>query len=54
MLLDHLEAILHYCRTKVPMGVVEVVNGSVRALLRRRRGYRDMKSAAEGAALGCY
>jgi hypothetical protein len=27
MLLDHLEGILNYCRTKVPMGVVEAVNG---------------------------
>ena len=42
MLLDHLEAILNYCRTKVPLGVVEAVNGNIKALLRRGRGYRDM------------
>ena len=42
MLLDHLEGILNYCRTKVPMGVIEVVNGNIKALLRRGRGYRDM------------
>ena len=42
MLLDHLEAILNYCRTKVPMGVVEAINGNIKALLRRGRGYRDM------------
>jgi transposase len=42
MLLDHLEGILHYCRTKVPMGVIEAVNGNIKALLRRGRGYRDM------------
>ena len=42
MLLDHLEGILNYCRTKVPMGVVEAVNGNIKALLRRGRGYRDM------------
>jgi transposase len=42
MLLDHLEGILNYCRTKVPMGVVEAVNGNIKALLRRDRGYRDM------------
>src|ERR1700681_1637478 len=42
MLLDHLEAILNYCRTKVPMGVIEAVNGNIKALLRRGRGYRDM------------
>ena len=42
MLLDHLEGILNYCRTRVPMGVVEAVNGNIKALLRRGRGYRDM------------
>lgn len=42
MLLDHLEGILNYCRTKVPMGVVEAVNGNIKALLRRGRGYSDL------------
>jgi transposase len=42
MLLDHLQGILHYCRIKVPMGVIEAVNGNIKALLRRGRGYRDM------------
>ena len=42
MLLDHLEGILNYCRTKVRMGVIEAVNGNIKALLRRGRGYRDM------------
>ncbi len=42
MLLDHLEGILNYCRTKVPLGVIEAVNGNIKALLRRGRGYRDM------------
>ena len=41
-LLKHLEGILNYCRTKVPMGVIEAVNGNIKALLRRGRGYRDM------------
>jgi len=40
MLVDHLEGILNYCRTKVPMGVVESVNGNIKSLLRRGRGYR--------------
>ena len=31
------------CRTKVPLGVVEAINGNLKALLRRRRGYRDLK-----------
>ena len=42
MLVDHLEGILNYCRTKVPMGVVESVNGNIKSLLRRGRGYRNL------------
>lgn len=42
MLLDHLEGILNYCRTKIPLGVVEAVNGNIKSLLRRGRGYRDL------------
>jgi transposase len=42
MLLDHLEGILNYCRTKVSMGVVEAVNGNIKSLLRRGRGYKDL------------
>lgn len=42
LLLNHLEGILNYCRTKIPMGVVEAVNGNIKALLRRGRGYRDL------------
>ena len=43
MLLDHLEGILNYCRIKVPLGVVEAVNGNIKALLRRGRGYRNLR-----------
>ena len=43
MLLDHLEGIQNYCRTKVPMGVVEAVNGNIKTLLRRGRGYRNLR-----------
>ena len=42
MLLDHLDGILNYCRVKIPLGVVEAVNGNIKALLRRGRGYRDL------------
>jgi transposase len=42
MLLDHLEGILNYCRTKMPLGVVEAANENIKALLRRGRGYRDL------------
>jgi transposase len=42
MLVDHLEGILNYCRTKVPMGVGESVNGNIKSLLRRGRGYKNL------------
>ena len=42
-LLDHLEGILNYCRTKVRMGVVEAVNGNIKSLLRRGRGYTNLR-----------
>ena len=42
-LLDHIEGILNYCRTKVPLGVVEAVNGNIKALLRRGRGYSNLR-----------
>jgi transposase len=42
MLLHHLEGLLNYCRIKVPLGVVEAINGNIKALLRRGRGYRDL------------
>ena len=43
MLLEHLEGILNYCRTKVPLGVVEAVNGNIKTLLRRGRGYKNLR-----------
>src|ERR1700682_6176575 len=46
MLLNHLEGILNYCKTKVPMGVVEAINGNIKALLRRGRGYGDLEARA--------
>lgn len=42
-LLDHLDGILNYCRTKVPMGVVEAINGNIKMLLRRGRGYKNIR-----------
>jgi transposase len=42
-LLKHLEGILNYCRTKLPMGVVEAVNGNIKTLLRRGRGYKNLR-----------
>ena len=43
MLLRHLDGILNYCRTKVPLGIVEAINGNIKALLRRGRGYQNLR-----------
>ena len=41
LLSRHLEGILAYCHVKIPFGKVEAINGNIRAMLRRGRGYRD-------------
>jgi len=43
MLLDHLDGILNYCRMKVPLGVVEAISGNIKTLLRRGRGYKNLR-----------
>ncbi len=43
MLVKHLDGILNYCRTKVPLGMVEAINGNIKSLLRRGRGYRNLR-----------
>jgi transposase len=43
MLVSHLDGILNYCRTKVPLGIVEAINGNIKSLLRRGRGYQNLR-----------
>jgi hypothetical protein len=43
MLLKHLDGILNYCRTKVRFGVVEALNGNIRMLINRGRGYKNVR-----------
>lgn len=43
MLLKHLDGILNSCRTKVRFGVVEAINGNIRMLINRGRGYKNMR-----------
>jgi len=43
MLIDHLDGILNYCTVKPPLGVVEAINGNIRSLLRRGRGYKNLR-----------
>ena len=54
MLLDHLDGILNYCRTKVRFGVVEAINGNIKTLFRRPgpRLQESRLSAAQGSAHG--
>jgi transposase len=42
-LLKHLDGILNYCRTPVRFGVVEAINGNIRMLINRGRGYKNMR-----------
>jgi transposase len=43
MLLEHLDGILNHCRTPVRFGVVEAINGNIKALLRRGRGDTNLR-----------
>jgi len=43
MLIDNLDGILNYCRVKVRFGVVEAINGNIKTLLRRGRGYKNLR-----------
>ncbi len=43
MLVEHLDGLLNYCRTKVRFGVVEAVNANLRLLINRGRGYKNLR-----------
>jgi transposase len=43
MLLRHEQGLLNYCHAPVRFGVVEAVNGNIRALIRRGRGYKNLR-----------
>jgi transposase len=43
MLVDHLDGLLNYCRTPVRFGMVEAINSNIKALLRRGRGYTNLR-----------
>jgi len=43
MLLEHLDGLLNHCRTPIRFGVVEAINGNIKALLRRGRGYTNLR-----------
>lgn len=43
MLVDHMEGLLNYYKAQVRFGVVEAINGNLRLLLRRGRGYQNLR-----------
>jgi transposase len=43
LLNDHIDGLMNYYRVKVRFGVVEALNGNIRALLRRGRGYTNLR-----------
>lgn len=43
MILEHLDGILNYCRVQPPLGIVAAINGNIKALLRRGRGYTNLR-----------
>ncbi len=43
MLLDHREGILNYYHVAIRFGVVEAINGNIRLMLHRGRGYRNLR-----------
>jgi transposase len=42
-LIKHLDGIQNYCRTKVRFGAVETINGNIRMLINRGRGYKNLR-----------
>ena len=38
-----MDGIANYCETKVRFGVVEAVNGNIRMLINRGRGYQNLR-----------
>lgn len=42
-LLSHLEGITNHGKAQVRFGVVEAINGNIKAVIRRGRGYKDLR-----------
>lgn len=43
LLVTHMDGLLNYYKVKVRFGVVEAINGNLRLLLRRGRGYKNVR-----------
>jgi transposase len=53
MLIDHIDGILNYCRTRVPLGVVEAVNGNIKSLSQRMAVCKDRIRGLQESGLIC-
>lgn len=42
MLAKHYDGLMNYCKVKVPFGVVEAINSTIKSVIRRGRGYQNM------------
>jgi hypothetical protein len=42
ILLDHLDQILNYCRTKIDFGLLEAIDGNIKTPLGKGRGYNHL------------
>jgi transposase len=42
----HLDGILNYCEDKVPLGCVEALNGIIKSIIRKARGFKNHRHGA--------
>jgi transposase len=46
MVRKHLDGILNYCEEKIPLGRVEAINGTIKSIIRKARGFRNHRHGA--------
>jgi len=46
MVRNHLDGILNYCEVKIPLGKVEAINGTIKSIIRKARGFRNHRHGA--------
>jgi transposase len=46
MVRKHLDGILNYCEEKIPLGRVEAINGVIKSIIRKARGFRNHRHGA--------
>jgi transposase len=43
---NHLDGILNYCEVKIPLGKVEAINGTIKSIIRKAKGFRNHRHGA--------